>query len=177
MDIDARCAQIAALALWLRAQRAYQELGIRADARPRIQRTHIVIAEPMPESPDLAAAFANELERPFQRTLFERMIQEMRLAGELGTLLQVERSLADDLRRARRQFLAEQPTLFPDLRPKVEAGKLDLSGVSDETVFQEAEETILAALRPLCRVGRRSGRSTAPLRRRCGPGRGADRSR
>ncbi len=147
VDIDARCAQIAALALWLRAQRAYQELGLRAETRPRIRQTHIVIAEPMPESPDLAATFARELERPFQRTLFERMLQEMRLAGELGTLLQVERSLAEDLRRARQQFLTEQPTLFPDLRPRLEQGELDLSGVTDETVFQNAEEAILAALR------------------------------
>jgi len=149
VDIDARCAQIAALALWLRAQRAYQELGIRADARPRIKRTHIVIAEPMPGSRELAVAFAAELDKPFQQALFSRMIEEMRLAGELGTLLQVELSLADDIRRARCQFLAEQerPSLFPDLRPKVEQGRLDLSGVTDETVFHDAEETILAALR------------------------------
>ena len=113
-----------------------------------MKRTHIVVAEPMPESRELAAAFAGELDKPFQQALFSRMIEEMRLAGELGTLLQVELSLADDIRRARRQFLAEQerPSLFPDLRPRVEQGKLDLSGVTDETVFQDAEETILAAL-------------------------------
>lgn len=147
VDIDSRCAQIAALALWLRAQRAYKEMSIPADARPRIERTNIVIAEPMPESPDLAKAFAAELERPFQRTLFDRMIQEMRLAGELGTLLQVERSLADDISRARRQFVQEQPTLALDLPPKLEQGKLDLSGITDEAVFREAEETILETLR------------------------------
>lgn len=148
VDIDARCAQIAALALWLRAQRAYQDQGIRAGARPQVKRTHIVIAEPMPESRDLAVSFAAELDKPFQRVLFARMIEEMRLAGELGTLLQVELSLADDIRGARRQFLAEQerPSLFPDLRPTLEQGKLDLSGVTDETVFQDAEETIFAAL-------------------------------
>jgi hypothetical protein len=100
----------------------------------------------MPESSDLAAAFADELERPFQRTLFDRMIEEMRLAGDLGTLLQVERSLGDDISRARQQFLTEQPNLFPDLRPKAEHGKLDLYGISDETVFQDTEETIVEAL-------------------------------
>jgi hypothetical protein len=148
VDIDARCAQIAALALWLRAQRAYQDLGIRAESRPRVRRTHIVVAEPMPDNRDLAAAFAGELDMPFQQALFSRMIEEMRLAGDLGTLLQVELSLADDIRRARRQFLTEQerPSLFPDLRPKVEQGRLDLSGVTDETVFHDTEQTILAAL-------------------------------
>src|SRR5207248_1802476 len=103
--------------------------------------------EPMPESPDLALAFAAELKRPFQRTLFDRMIQEMLLAGELGTLLQVERSLADDISRARKQFVQEQPTLPLDLPPKLAQGKLDLSGVTDETVFRDAEETILETLR------------------------------
>lgn len=147
VDIDARCAQIAALAVWMRAQRAYQELGIRAEARPRIDRTHIVIAEPMPDSPDLATAFAAELDRPFQRVLFDRMIQEMRLAGDLGPLLQVELTLAKDIREARRQFLEEEPTLFPDLKSPSKQGKLDLSGVTDASVFRDAEETILLALR------------------------------
>ena len=94
VDIDARCAQIAALALWLRAQRAFKEMGIPASDRPRVRRTHIVIAEPMPGDRDLAAAFAEELPLPFQQALFSRMVQEMRLAGELGTLLQAELLLA-----------------------------------------------------------------------------------
>ena len=146
-DIDPRCAQIAALALWLRAQRAYQDMGIPADVRPGLRRTHIVVAEPMPESPDLAATFSRELQKPFQRVLFDRMIQEMHLAGELGTLLQLERSLADDIRSARQQFLTEEPTLFPDLPAQSEQGKLDLSGITDDSVFQDAEQTILNALR------------------------------
>ena len=148
VEIDARCAQIAALALWLRAQRTYQEMKIPAVERPRISRTHIVIAEPMPGDRELAAAFAGQLDVPFLRTLFERMVAEMRLAAELGSLLQVERSLAEDISRARRQYLArqERPELFPDLRPTLEQGRLDLSGVTDDSVFQEAEGVLLTAL-------------------------------
>jgi hypothetical protein len=149
VEIDARCAQIAALALWLRAQREYQELGITAAERPRIRRTHIVIAEPMPGDRDLATSFASQLEQPFLQMLFDRMVSEMRLAGELGALLQLERSLAEDITHARRQFQAQQqrPELFPDLRPRFEQGRLDLSGVPDDTFFEEAEEAILGALR------------------------------
>jgi hypothetical protein len=147
VDIDARCAQIAALALWLRAQRAYRDLGLKPDARPRITRTHIVIAEPMPGDAAMATEFAKTLQPPFVGTLFLRMVQEMRLAGELGTLLQVEKSLADDIRKARQQYLAsEQQELFPILRPRPEQTKLDLSGVTDESVFHDAEQRILAAL-------------------------------
>ncbi len=47
IDIDLRCTQIAALALWLRCQRAYQEMGLKKD-RPPITRSNIVCAEPMP---------------------------------------------------------------------------------------------------------------------------------
>jgi hypothetical protein len=147
VDIDARCAQIAALALWLRAQRAFKEMGIPASERPRVNRTHIVIAEPMPGDRDLAAAFADELPLPFQQALFSRMVQEMRLAGELGTLLQAEVLLAGDITKARRQFVQEQGMLFPEVRPKFEQGHLDLSGVSDDSVFEVTEDAILAALR------------------------------
>jgi hypothetical protein len=46
IDIDLRCSQIAALALWLRCQRAYQEMGLKKD-RPKITRSNLVCAEPI----------------------------------------------------------------------------------------------------------------------------------
>jgi Eco57I restriction-modification methylase len=147
VDIDARCAQIAALALWLRAQRAYRDLGLKPEARPQVRRTHIVIAEPMPGDRDLALEFATELDKPFLQGLFSRMVEEMRLAGELGTLLQSELSLASDVSRARRQFQSERQTLFPGLRATADERSLDLSGITDEAAFHDAEETILASLR------------------------------
>ena len=64
VDIDPRCAQIAALALWLRAQRAWKDLGVAASERPRIQRTHIVVAEPMPGDAALVDEFAARLGSP-----------------------------------------------------------------------------------------------------------------
>src|SRR5207253_1474024 len=48
IDIDLRATQIAALTLWLRAHRAYQEMGIKGADRPKITRSNIVCAEPMP---------------------------------------------------------------------------------------------------------------------------------
>ena len=90
VDIDPRCAQIAALALWLRAQRAWRDLGVAASERPRIRRTHIVVAEPMPGDATLVGEFAARLDPPLLRDLFKKMVGESRLAGELGTLLRVE---------------------------------------------------------------------------------------
>jgi hypothetical protein len=58
IDIDPRCAQIAALALWMRAQRAFQEARIGRADRPRVTRTNVVLAEPMPGERDLVEEFA-----------------------------------------------------------------------------------------------------------------------
>lgn len=148
VDIDPRCAQIAALALWLRAQRAWKELGIAASERPRIQRTHIVVAEPMPGDTTLVEEFASRLELPLLRDLFKNMVSESRLAGELGVLLRVK-AIAVELRRAREQFVKErQATGFlPGLEPAIKQGTFDLSGINDDQFFHEAEARIIEALR------------------------------
>ena len=99
VEIDPRAAQIAALALWLRAQRAYREYRMPAAERSRITRTHIVVAEPMPGDRALMETFADDLQPPLLGDLFRRMTAEMRLAGELGTLLRVDDAIATTLRR------------------------------------------------------------------------------
>jgi hypothetical protein len=149
VDIDPRCAQIAALALWLRAQRAWKDLGVAASDRPRIQRTHIVVAEPMPGDVVLVDEFAGRLDPPLLRDLFKKMVGESRLAGELGTLLRVEDGIATELRRAREQFVKERQTtgFLPGMEPVVKQGSLDLSGIDDDGFFHEAEARIVVALR------------------------------
>jgi hypothetical protein len=47
VDIDPRCAQIAQLALWMRAQKAYRDGGVGRAERPQIRRSNIVVAEPL----------------------------------------------------------------------------------------------------------------------------------
>jgi hypothetical protein len=103
VDIDPRCSQIAALALWLRAQRAWKDFGFGPTERPRIQRTHIVVAEAMPGDAVLIDEFAVRLDPPLLRDLFKGMVSESRLAGELGILLRTEDGIAADLRDARKQ--------------------------------------------------------------------------
>ena len=61
IDIDLRATQIAALALWLRAQRAYQDTGVKKD-HPKITRSNIVCAEPMPGEDDLLEEFLADLQ-------------------------------------------------------------------------------------------------------------------
>jgi 23S rRNA G2445 N2-methylase RlmL len=94
VDIDARAAQIAAVALWMRAQRGHEDFGVVPAERRPITTTHVVVAEPMPGEAHLVEMFAESLESPTLGELFERMVAEMRLAGELGSLLRIEKALA-----------------------------------------------------------------------------------
>jgi hypothetical protein len=153
VDIDPRAAQIAALALWMRAQRAWKDDAIPAAERPRVEYMNIVVAEPMPGDPELVEEFARRLQPPLLGDLFRRMVGEMRLAGELGTLIPIERAISAELRRAREQFVRErragaQTSLtFDGLEPSDAQVEFDLSGIDDDRFFHEAEALIVQALR------------------------------
>jgi hypothetical protein len=149
VDIDPRAAQIAALALWLRSQRAYHELGVLPAERPRTRRTHVVVAEPMPGDAVLLDEFARRLNPPLLGGLFHRMVSEMRLAGELGSLIRVEDGIAAELRGAREKFMKQRrdDQFLPGLAPSRRQEEIDLSGIDDDKFFHEAEEHIIEALR------------------------------
>jgi hypothetical protein len=90
VDIDPRCAQISQLALWMRAQRAFRDHSLPRTERPRIRRSNIVLAEPMPGEADLLGDFTANLEDPMLGELFTKLVDAMKLAGELGLLLRLE---------------------------------------------------------------------------------------
>jgi hypothetical protein len=143
VDIDARCAQIAALALWMRAQRAFQELGVPRAQRPRVARTNVVVAEPMPGEAELVEEFAARLQPPVLGRLFRALVERMRLAGELGSLLKVERELAEALERESRQ-----------------GGLFEQEGLS---FWDQAEERVFQALDDYARQAEEAGASTQRL--------------
>jgi hypothetical protein len=135
VDIDARCAQIAQLALWMRAQRAFRDLGVARSDRPMIRRSNIVIAEPMPGEADLRDEFLESLTedrlaelmrraldlapgQPVRATkamaeslagLVEEVWDRMRLAGEMGVLLRIEKHLERAIARGRNDWEQELP--------------------------------------------------------------------
>ena len=148
VDIDPRCAQIAALAMWLRAQRAWKDIGIAATDRPHIQHTHIVVAEPMPGDAVLVDEFSARLEPPLLRDLFKKMVGESYLAGELGALLRVEDGIAKDIRRAREQFIRQRQfsAFLPGLESTKNQHDLDFTGIDDDSFFHEAETQIVKTL-------------------------------
>jgi len=161
IDIDRRAAQIAGLALWLRAQRAWSESDVDSADRPRIRESGIVCAEPMPGEEDFLEAYVEKLgARGPEGRLLGDLVREiwdrMQIAGEAGPLLKIEREIEDVLEEARRQFeemqkrkerdLGAQGVMFDDLK-KPEQGRLNfvVSGV-EESFFEQAESLLLDAL-------------------------------
>lgn len=98
VDIDPRAAQIASLALWLRAQRAWHDAGVKAKDRPLIGRGHVVAAIAPPAERELRQQFAANLDQR-DAELFEKTLQLLKGLPELGVLLQVERELPNLIRQ------------------------------------------------------------------------------
>lgn len=150
IDIDLRATQIAALALWLRCQRAYQEMGLKTD-RPRITRSNIVCAEPMPGEKEMLREFVADLHPNVLGQLVEVVFDKMRLAGEAGSLLRIEDELREAIAEARRQWAEgpkeEQLMLFEPTDRQPRQGMLfDLSGITDVRFWDEAEARVLESL-------------------------------
>jgi hypothetical protein len=149
VDIDPRCAQIAQLALWMRGQRAFKEAGVARSDRPVIRRANIVIAEPMPGDTKLLDEFATSLRPAFMASLFKEIVSEMRLAGEMGALLPIERKLSTSIQSARLAFSEQakrSDDFLPGFAPVKRQGELDLSGIDNFAFFERAEEQMLLAL-------------------------------
>lgn len=147
VEIDPRAAQIAALALWLRAQRAWKEADVAPDDRPLVRRTGVVVAEPMPGDDDLLNDFAGSLDPPLLGSLFRQITATLDLAGEMGVLLRAETELASEITAARDQFVIQsiRPQRLPGF-DDTKQGELDLSGIDDEAFFAEASDRLLRAL-------------------------------
>ena len=151
IDIDIRATQIAALALWLRAQRAYQEMGIKKN-HPKITKSNIVCAEPMPGEKELLDEFVAELQPTVLGQLVQKVFDKMELAGEAGSLLKIEEEIKDVIAEAKRQWEAKPQTkqlvLLPEyeqLRPE-QLNLFDIANITDEKFWNQAETLVIEAL-------------------------------
>jgi hypothetical protein len=94
VDIDPRCVQIAQLALWMRAQRAYRSFGIGRADRPTIRRSNIVVAEPLVADERIASDFVAKIGDTELAFFFTRLVEQLKVAGDLGFLLRLESLIA-----------------------------------------------------------------------------------
>jgi hypothetical protein len=92
VDIDPRAAQIATLALWLRAQRAWNDNGVIAKARPNIGIGNVIAAVAPPTERELLQQFSVPLDKR-DAELFENTLQMLISLPEMGVLLQVEKEV------------------------------------------------------------------------------------
>jgi hypothetical protein len=161
IDIDLRASQIAALALWLRCQRAYQEMGLKKD-RPKITRSNFVCAEPMPGEANMLKEFVGQLEPKVLGQVVEVVFDKMKLAGEAGSLLKIDDDIRGTVADAKKQWLRDttramdrkgQPLLFTQAAMDRLAGKteqpsmFDLSDITDDQFFETAEAAVIDTLR------------------------------
>ena len=141
VDIDPRAVQIAGLSLWLRAQKTWKDTP--AAERPRVRRSNIVCAEPMPGSDAMLEDFVQTLDPPLLGELVKTVFDKMQLAGEAGTLLKIEeeiRTAIDDAKEKWENSGEELPGLEAD------PGNSDLRSLTFD-FWDSAEERIYAALR------------------------------
>ena len=150
VDIDPRTAQVAALALWLRAQRFGRDADV--ELQP-ITKTNVVCAEPMPGDARLLTDFTHTLQPEALRQLTVAFADLLRPAGELGVLLKAEEQLCRLIDTARDQWAAanaqKQMVLAPELEmPSARQPELfDVSGITDDQFWATAETRILDGLR------------------------------
>jgi hypothetical protein len=109
VDIDPRCAQIAQLALWMRAQKAYRDFGIGRTERVQIRRSNIVVAEPLVADDQIAKEFVAKLGDVELGRVFTSLVESLNLAGDLGLLLRVERIVAHQAKRGQTGDLFAPP--------------------------------------------------------------------
>jgi Eco57I restriction-modification methylase len=179
IDIDLRVTQLAALALWLRAQRAFQQMGLKEN-RPRIERMNLVCAEPMPGENDLLEEFIAELSpHPLGKLIGElvrNVFERMKLAGEAGALVRIEDDIREPIEQARRQWqevvrhqaeredeLRKKAALFDYEKEELQQKLIfSIADITDESVWRDAESQVLTALRE---YARRASNGRGVLRR------------
>lgn len=150
VDIDPRPIQVAALALWLRAQRSWEKIPFRD--RPRIARMNLVCAEPMPGDAAQLDDFAAGLQPAVLGELVRKVWETMQPVGETGLLLRIDQSLRDVVEAARAAWEESggpgQRT-FDDAAPNWPGRRHDLAGLATDEgagFWAEAEERVVEAL-------------------------------
>lgn len=103
VEIDPRALQIAALSLWLRAQQSWSKLGVPREERPVIERSHLVLAEPMPGNKRMLKLLTERLDKPMQRLLV-KIWDKMQYAGEAGLLIKMEQEIESEIEDLRKNW-------------------------------------------------------------------------
>ena len=154
IDIDPRAVQISGLSLWLRGQKSWLKNGIKLSQRPKITKSNIVCAEPMPGDKGLLEEFTEDIKPIVLGQLIQIIFNKMKLADEAGSLLKIEEEIEGAVEEARTAFneelrrREEESGYLPGMAPKKDQMSLfDFADLPDRTQFWiNAEERIFESL-------------------------------
>jgi Eco57I restriction-modification methylase len=142
VDIDARCAQIAQLALWMRAQRAYRDLGVDRSNRSRIRRSNVVIAEPLVADDRITTDFIARLGDMELGRVFTGLVDRLKLAGDLGILLRLETAVAHKTRQGQMDLFAPPEDRIRDTLARFIAEEGELASVRRRLFVDDAAQGV-----------------------------------
>ena len=155
-EIDPRALQMAALSLWLRAQRSYSEMGISSEDRPLIRRSNLILAEAMPGNKRMLNALMQGLDKPMQR-LVRKVWDKMQYVGEAGLLIRMEKEIESEIEELRSNWSkvnrGSQLDMFSANSEADEAQALQAAKLSSREAktqfFAQVTDNLQAALRSL----------------------------
>lgn len=155
-EIDPRALQIAALSLWLRAQKSYSELSIDSSERPLIKKSNLVLAEAMPGNKKLLKGLMEELDKPMQK-LINTIWDKMKYVGEAGLLFKMEKEIEADIEYLRKNWSSinkmKDGNLFESEEERnqrlVENKQIKVLRKNKEAFFSEIKERLQIALQQL----------------------------
>ena len=150
VDIDPRAAQIGRARTMAPCAARMEGPGTGARRIPgaESEKSNIVSAEPMPGEREFLAEFTGKLRPQLLGQLVETVFEKMRLAGEAGSLLKIEREIEGAIATARDEWAsAGQVEMDPDaLGIRESAGAYDFTGVTDAIFWEGVERVIIDAL-------------------------------
>jgi hypothetical protein len=143
VDIDPRCAQVASAAIVLRARRHCRDRTL--------PRPNVVTARSLPG--DAAAVSLDIALTPEQRSIIDRITQELASAPVLGTLLKVEDALEQEIRHAAFGGAAGTLPLTDDAFGRAEADLIaHLQAIADQASSSVAERLLAAEAQDALRL-------------------------
>lgn len=155
VDIDPRCIQEAALALWLRAHRSWQSQEVRTKDRPRIARVNLVCAQALPNTPELRDQLRAQLQPPILGKLVDSLFQNV---AEMGLLLRAETAIRDTVEAVKQEYLAwkknsPQRDLFGEVVGPRQMTLDDFAKLRDEggeaEFWRDADQLLVRAIEDL----------------------------
>lgn len=147
-EIDPRALQIAALSLWLRAQRSWSEQKVEMSVRPMITRSNLVLCEAMPGNKKMLAELLTGFSHPMQ-LLIKFIWDKMKYVGEAGLLIKMEDEIDREIEYIRSHWsqVNKQKDLTLDATAEEIEEQRQLAKLSSKEAKEDFFRNLMAKLR------------------------------